>query len=249
MGDMDREDTKSLDSSDGMVLPEERSENHSSTSDMVHLEREEAELLEEEDLGVEEDEGTLEEDEEEMQSSMLSVLGGERELAELREEMRTARALSENHGLRGPETVEFLMSMEDPLIQHKGAAVSHVTYVTPPMAMPVVKLEPPSATSTPVPSIPTPSEVAEQLSSMQELHPPPVLPQPQEESQTEGQSESSVTLPEAKEPIAAEVQEQTQPEAPRSRPPSDLPVYMCGGAVLVAIVGVAAYGAVAYCRK
>ncbi|XP_046878974.1 bcl-2-like protein 13 [Hypomesus transpacificus] len=246
MGDMDREDTKSLDSSDGMILPEERSENHSSVSDMVHLEREEAELLEEEDLGVEdEEEGTLEEDEEEMQSSMLSMLGGERELAELRGEISSTHPRAQaDQGLRGPETVELLMSMEDPF-QH----LAHVTHVTPPMAMPVVKLEPPSATSTPVPSIPTAAEVAEQLYSMQELHPPPVLPQPQLESQTDSHCESTGTLPDAAEPTITEVQEKTQPEASLTPSHTEMPVLLCGCAALVAIVGVAAYGAMVYCRK
>ncbi|KAG5845865.1 hypothetical protein ANANG_G00143710 [Anguilla anguilla] len=63
---MDPEDAKSLDSSDGAALAEERSENNSSNSDIVHVEREEAEL----------------------QESVLSVLGSESELAELRAELR-----------------------------------------------------------------------------------------------------------------------------------------------------------------
>ncbi|XP_078480411.1 bcl-2-like protein 13, partial [Lampetra planeri] len=73
---MDPEDVKSLDSNEGVALAEERSENNSSNSDIVHVEREEAELLEEggEAAAIEE--------------SMMSVLGTESELAELREEFR-----------------------------------------------------------------------------------------------------------------------------------------------------------------
>ncbi|CAF98867.1 unnamed protein product, partial [Tetraodon nigroviridis] len=44
---MDPEDLKSLDSNEGAALAEERSENNSSNSDIVHVEREDAELLEE----------------------------------------------------------------------------------------------------------------------------------------------------------------------------------------------------------
>lgn len=73
---MDPEDAKSLDSNEGVVaLAEERSENNSSNSDIVHVEREEAELL-------------AEGDGEELQESMMSVLGTESELAALRAEMK-----------------------------------------------------------------------------------------------------------------------------------------------------------------
>uniref|UniRef100_A0A1A7XKW5 BCL2-like 13 (Apoptosis facilitator) n=1 Tax=Iconisemion striatum TaxID=60296 RepID=A0A1A7XKW5_9TELE len=74
VGAMDPEDVKSLDSNEGVALAEERSENNSSNSDIVHVEREEAELLEEGgEVGVTEE-------------SMISVLGTESELAELRAE-------------------------------------------------------------------------------------------------------------------------------------------------------------------
>ncbi|KAM6936895.1 bcl-2-like protein 13 [Xenentodon cancila] len=74
VGAMDPEDVKSLDSNEGVALAEERSENNSSNSDIVHVEREEAELLEE--VG---EAGAIEE-------SMMSVLGTESDLADLRAE-------------------------------------------------------------------------------------------------------------------------------------------------------------------
>lgn len=74
VGAMDPEDVKSLDSNEGVALAEERSENNSSNSDIVHVEREDTELLEEGG-----DAGATEE-------SMISVLGTESELAELRAE-------------------------------------------------------------------------------------------------------------------------------------------------------------------
>lgn len=78
VGIMDPEtDVKSLDSMEGVALAEERSENNSSNSDIVHVEREE--LLEA---------GAADEEEPGLQESMMSVLGTESELAELRAEFR-----------------------------------------------------------------------------------------------------------------------------------------------------------------
>lgn len=73
---MELEDAKSVDSGEGVASAEERSENNSSNSDIVHVEREEAELLEEGEAV------------EELQESVLSVLGTESELEALREEFR-----------------------------------------------------------------------------------------------------------------------------------------------------------------
>uniref|UniRef100_A0A8C7RUX8 Bcl-2-like protein 13 n=1 Tax=Oncorhynchus mykiss TaxID=8022 RepID=A0A8C7RUX8_ONCMY len=175
VGDMmDPEDTKSLDSSYGVVhLAEERSENHSSISDMVHLEREEKILAEEEE------DGSLGE-EEELQACVMSVLGGGGDMSEFREEEL--------------DTQELLPSSEL-FVQEEPVEVSHATTAS--MPMPVWKLEPPSASSTPVPSIPT----------------------------------------------------LTEAELATSLHATELPVLLCGGAAMVAIVGVLAYGAVAYCRK
>ncbi|XP_061570292.1 bcl-2-like protein 13 [Cololabis saira] len=231
MGDADPEDTKSLDSSDGAAPAGE--ENHSSNSDMVHLEREEAEMLEEAEEKRKRKEEE-EEDDEELQASVLSVLGGEKELVELKEE---------DQDLQAPQTEELLVSAEEPHVERKPAEFRQVV---PPMALPplpIVKLDPPSTTSTPVPST-MPSE-AEELYSTQGLHPPSVLAPmpagPPEESLQEPKVEEEHSVKEAP-PLKAE------PSAPKTKPMSPTEL-LFGGAALVAVVGVVAYGAVVYCKK
>ncbi|XP_044042639.1 bcl-2-like protein 13 [Siniperca chuatsi] len=247
MGDVDPEDTKSLDSSDGAVLAGE--ENHSSNFDMVHLEREEVEMLEEAEKEAAEERARRteeeEEEDEELQTSVLSVLGGERELGELRKEERD---------LHTPETEELLVSAEEPCMEKEPAEFMQVV---PPMALPplpIVRFDPPSTTSTPVPSTTTPE--AEELYSTQGLHPPsilaPMAAEPPIESLKqlkfsqiplsdveEHSVEASQTAPEKPEPSAL-------PKTTKPLSPTEL---LCGGAALVAVVGVVAYGAVAYCRK
>lgn len=244
MGDVDPEDTKSLDSSDGAALTGE--ENHSSNSDMVHLEREEVEMLEE----AEKEERARrteeeEEEEDELQTSVMSVLGGERELVELREEEQDIQA---------PETEELLVSSEEPHVEKEPAEFMQVV---PPMALPplpIVKLHPPSATSTPVPS--TTTAEAEELFSTQGLHPPsilaPMAAEPPAES-LEQQDFSQIPLSdveehsaEASDTAAEKPEPATPPKTPKPLSSTEL---LCGGAALVAVVGVVAYGAVAYCRK
>ncbi|XP_030006927.1 bcl-2-like protein 13 [Sphaeramia orbicularis] len=256
MGDADPEDTKSLDSSEGAVLAGE--ENHSSNSDMVHLEREEAEMLEEAERAAaesrEEERRRIEEEEEEdeeMQTSVLSVLGGEKELVELREE---------EQDLQAPETEGLLVSAEEPHMEKEPAEFMQVV---PPMALPplpIVKLDPPSSTSTPVPT--TGSFEAEELLSAQGLHPPsilaPMAAEPPVQSQTLDHLKfSQISLSDAEEhsvktsQVTAETPE-PQFSSPKTGKPSsstELPMLLCGGAALVAVIGVVAYGAVAYCRK
>ncbi|XP_042367690.1 proline-, glutamic acid- and leucine-rich protein 1-like [Plectropomus leopardus] len=245
MGDVDPEDTKSLDSNDEVVLGGE--ENHSSNSDMVHLEREQAEMLEE----AEKEEGERraeeeEDDDEELQTSVLSVLGSERELVELREEVQD---------LRAPETEELLVSVEEPRTEKKPAEFMQVV---PPMALPplpIVRLDPPSATSTPVPS--TTATEAEELYSTQGLHPPSILARITAEppSQSVEQQFSQIPLSDVEEhsvkasQAEPEKPEPPQPTAPKTPKPLSSTELLCGGAALVAVVGVVAYGAVAYCRK
>ncbi|XP_029968941.1 histone-lysine N-methyltransferase SETD1A-like [Salarias fasciatus] len=241
MGDVDPEDAKSLDSSDGAALAAE--ENHSSNSDMVHLEREEAEMLEEaESRGRT---GEEEEEEDEMQTSVLSVLGGERELVALREE---------EQDLHAPETEELLVSAEEPRREREPVEFRHVV---PPMALPplpIVKLHPPSTTSTPVPS--TTTSEAEEPYPSQGLLPPAILsamaaeppaasPEqlrfsqvPLSDEHSEKESQAAAEKPEPPPP----------PPAPETKPLTSTEL-LCGGAALVAVVGVVAYGAVVYCRK
>ncbi|XP_054480357.1 bcl-2-like protein 13 [Anoplopoma fimbria] len=241
MGDVDPEDTKSLDSNDEVVLGGE--ENHSSNSDMVHLEREEAEMLEEAEKARRTEEE--EEDDEELQTSVLSVLGGERELAELSEE---------EQDLHAPETEELLVSSEEPRLEKRPAEFMQVV---PPMALPplpIVRLDPPSTTSTPVPS--TTTSEAEELYPTQGLHPPSILAQVEAEPPSERQLKfSQIPLSDVEEhsvqssQASSEKPESPQPNAPETPKPLSSTKLLCGSAALVAVLGVVAYGAVAYCRK
>ncbi|XP_061570864.1 bcl-2-like protein 13 [Cololabis saira] len=238
MGDADPEDTKSLDSSDGAAPAGE--ENHSSNSDMVHLEREEAEMLEEAEEKRKRKEEE-EEDDEELQASVLSVLGGEKELVELKEE---------DQDLQAPQTEELLVSAEEPHVERKPAEFRQVV---PPMALPplpIVKLDPPSTTSTPVPST-MPSE-AEELYSTQGLHPPSVLAPmpagPPEESLQEPKSSQFPRSDEEEHSVKEAPPLKAEPSAPKTKPMSPTEL-LFGGAALVAVVGVVAYGAVVYCKK
>lgn len=105
VGGMDPEDVKSLDSTEGGALAEERSENNSSNSDIVHVEREEAELLEEGgDVG-----GAIDE-------SMMSVLGTESELAELRAEFREQTPPSPESADTDLTEPAPLLSLEEPVV-------------------------------------------------------------------------------------------------------------------------------------
>lgn len=233
MGDMDPEDTKSLDSSDGAALTGE--ENHSSNSDMVHLEREEAEMFEEADKEEEK-----EEEDEELQTSMLSVLGGERELVE------------EVQDLCAPETEEPQVSAEEPHLERRPAEFMQVV---PPMALPplpIVKLDPPSTTSTPVQS--TATTEAEEHYSTQGLHPPSILVPLSAEAPMENIKEqkfSQIPLSDVEEHLveASEAAPEKATALSKTAQPLSSTELLCGGAALVAIVGVVAYGAVAYCRK
>lgn len=241
MGDVDPEDTKSLDSSDGAALAGE--ENHSSNSDMVHLEREEVEMLEEAEKEAAEEEKVgrtevEEEEDEELQTSVSSVLGGERELVELKED---------EEDLQAPETEELLVSAEEPHVERGPVEFRQVVprMTLPPL--PIVKLDPPSTTSTPVP-LNTTSEV-EELYSTQGLHPPsilaPVVAEPLEQL-----TFSQIPLSDAEEHSHKGSQAASpQPTAPKTSKSLSSTELLCGGAALVAVVGVVAYGAVAYCRK
>ncbi|XP_068611445.1 bcl-2-like protein 13 [Brachionichthys hirsutus] len=219
MGDMDPEDAKSLDSGDGVPLTGE--ENHSSNSDMVHLEREEAEMLEEAEK----------EEEEQLQTSVLGVLGWEREVGGFGE-------TNKEEDLCAPKTQELLVSAEEHPRQRE------FMQVVPPMALPplpLVRLDPPSTTSTPST---TACEAEEIYPALRLLPPSTLAPEPVIESPEQLQL-SQISLSEATQ-TAPEKPEQTA--APKTGPlgPTEL---LCGGAVLVAVVGVVAYGAVAYCRK
>ncbi|XP_056878332.1 histone H3.v1 [Takifugu flavidus] len=232
MGDMDPEDTKSLDSGDSTAMTAE--ENHSSNSDMVHLEREEAELLEEAEKEEKErraeEEEEEEEEDEELQTSVLSILGGERETFE------------EEQELQAPVPEELLESVEESCLEKKPAEFTQAAMLTTLPPLPIVKLDPPSTTSTPVQSITTAE--AKELYCAEGLRPPSILVSAEPLEENDGQQFQQIPL--SGEP-PAEKKTSTPPKT--SKPTLSSTELMCGGAALVAVVGVVAYGAVAYCRK
>lgn len=272
VGVMDPEDVKSLDSNEGVALAEERSENNSSNSDIVHVEREEAELLEE---GGEV--GAIEE-------SMMSVLGTESELAELREEFRdqtppvpvsaeagsTASLLS----LEEPVVIETptvlsaepsLISSEPELLPPGLEADAHPPSEPEPPAplfVPAVEPEPepePAATPAPVPAEVVPPSLAKEAPAAPaepeatsepapepEQEPEPVAVPPQPEPETVAEPEAPLFAPPAPEaPVEAPAEEPLV----QQEPASELPVLLYGGAALVVLAAVMAYGAISYRRK
>ncbi|KAI4875805.1 hypothetical protein NFI96_017148 [Prochilodus magdalenae] len=253
VGMMDPEDAKSLDSTEGMASAEERSENNSSNSDIVHVEREEAELLEE---------GREPTEEGELQESVLSVLGSESELAALRAELREEALPLAKELLEPPE--ESIVILEAPASLAAPAPVVALEPESPaPTALPVAAVPPvPDPEPEPQPAQPEPvlAPVEPQLPSPVKEPPPAPIAEP------EPQPERVQAPPEQEPPaqelhVVQEVQAASSPaqESPVLPPaatpvqtepsPSELPVLLYGGAALVAIAALAAYGAMAYRKK
>ncbi|XP_042563007.1 bcl-2-like protein 13 isoform X1 [Clupea harengus] len=274
VGTLDPEDAKSLEANEALLLAEERSENHSSTSDIVHLEREEAELLEEAERQAEARslrDVEVAEEVEELQSSMMSVLGTERELAELRVEQ-----CLDVSGLKAPNTMELLMSVEEPELQDEPEEVLWpLLSSTPPPAIP----EPPVLAPLPVPAPPV--LVDPEFQPLIEV--PPSLPRLEEQPPRKAHKESQEEVKESRKELpipsfslAPPVEVQKDPlaepalaplaveesfdakEVPVTQepeptvPPSsgfELSTLFYGSAALVAVMGMVAYGALALSRK
>ncbi|KAL4659453.1 bcl-2-like protein 13 [Arapaima gigas] len=192
VGITDPEDAKSLDSNEGGTLADERSENNSSNSDIVHVEREEAELL---DTGVQP--GGLEA---ELQESVLSVLGSESELAQLR-----------------AETLLETPLLPEPLVSDPESPAPLILDPTVPVQMLLAPL------------------AEKQVMAESQL----------EDLPAEDPQRKSVQAP----PPAAPPESDVIQNEPKSPPPSEFSVLLCGGAALMAIAAVVAYGAIAYRRK
>ncbi|XP_077424156.1 bcl-2-like protein 13 [Vanacampus margaritifer] len=256
---MDPEDIKSLDSNEGAALAEERSENNSSNSDIVHVEREEAELLEEggESAAIEE--------------SMMSVLGTESELAQLREEIQSQIPVA-------PATLDepaSLISLEEPVVIETPLSSStepSFLSLEPVLPLPVPEtaaapppLEPqpaaplllpeaepePERAAFPVPAEaapPSPAKraLAEELEAPSEaqFEPVPVPPQHEPESLSEPD------VPPAATPVPeTPAQAVTQEPLVEADPASELQVLLYGGAALVLLTAVMAYGVISFRRK
>ncbi|XP_021430460.2 bcl-2-like protein 13 [Oncorhynchus mykiss] len=238
------EDVKSLDSNEG-TLAEERSENNSSNSDIVHVEREDAE---EGEAGAE------------LQESMLSVLGTESELAELRAEFR------DDTPLPVPAApVPVVVYLEEPVIIETPAPLSAVLselHSSVPVSEPEPSAPDPMIEPEPAPVVeaapPSPAKAPSTPPSAKPVLEPEPVPEPvaappePEESQPEPQSETvletaAAPLLEALPAPVAPAEEppvQTEPE-----PKSEIPVLLYGGAALVALAAVVTWGVMTHRKK
>lgn len=211
---MDPEDVKSLDSAEGAATAEEQSENNSSNSDIVHVEREDAELLEEAGETAEEAE---------LQSSILSVLGTESELAAVREEP----VASVEHPKASHDPPPASVDVEEILAHHAATPVTS-------FVVPEPELQ----------SQPLPAPVEPQSTSLIEDPLSAVVPPPEP---VQASQEQAVL------PGAPDLSVSTEPPAQKRSVPrpesSDLPVLLYGGAALVAIAAVLTCGVLAYRKK
>lgn len=265
---MDREDVKSLDSNEGAALAEERSENNSSNSDIVHVEREDAELLEEGgDVGA-------------IDESMMSVLGTESELAELREEFREQTPPVPVSAEADSTDPASLLSLEDPVVIEIPTSLSaepSLISLEPdrppsepqpaaPLSVPAVEPEPEpepaAATAAPVPAEVAPQSLAKETPAAPAEHdatsepapepeqePVAVPPQPEEPEEPETVAEvlqAALVVPEA---VVAPVEPPAEEPPMQPEPESDLSAMLYGGATLVVLAAVMAYGVMSYRRK
>lgn len=269
VGGMDPEDVKSLDSNEGMAMAEERSENNSSNSDIVHVEREEAELLEE---GGEV--GAIDE-------SMMSVLGTESELAELREEFRDQTPPVPVSAEADPTAPASLLSLEEPVVIETPAVLSAKPSLAsselellppapeaaatppsepePPVPLSVPAVEPesePEPAAAPVPAEVAPPSLAKEAPAELEAtsepapepeqEPEPVAVPPQPEPETVAEPEALQAAPPVLEAPAEAPAEET-PVQPESA--SELQALLYGGAALVVLAAVIVYSVISYRRK
>ena len=224
VGAMDPEDVKSLDSNEGVALAEERSENNSSNSDIVHVEREEAELLEEGgEVGLIED-------------SMMSVLGTESDLAALRAEFGDQTTIVPVSARADSTPPASLISLEEPVVIETPASLSAepsfissepelLPPVPEPAAPPPVESEP--AAPSPVPAVkqePEPEPAAATSRVPAEVATPslakeiPTAPAEPEATSEPVSASEPVTVPHQSEPEAA-----AEPDTTVSAPPAEEP--------------------------
>lgn len=192
----------SLETSEMVLVQEEHSENHSSTSDIVHLE---AELHQR----AESDE------EEELQSSMLSMIGSE---------LEEIGAFPVESDLKPPHTVELLMCVEEPVVEEIDAEVASEPVFTHTLLL----SEPLDFT---LASVPIPEIISQVLDHL----PPSTVTVSEEPHASESESINAPS-------VSASSSEEVVPKAdPLSAAPFELPMLLVGGAALVAVVGILTY--------
>ncbi|XP_016120758.1 bcl-2-like protein 13 [Sinocyclocheilus grahami] len=191
----------SLETSEMVLVQEDHSENHSSTSDIIHLE---AELHQ-----------RAESDEEELQSSVLIMIGSQ---------LEEIGALPAESDLKPPQTVELLMCVEEPVVEEVDAEVASEPVFT---HTPLLS-EPLDFT---LASVPIPEIISQVLDHL----PPSTVTLSEEPHASES---ASINAPS----VSASSSEEVVPKAdPLSATPFGLPVLLVGGAALVAVVGILTY--------
>ncbi|XP_076848330.1 bcl-2-like protein 13 isoform X2 [Brachyhypopomus gauderio] len=225
VGAMEPEDTKSLDSAEAVALAEEQSENNSSNSDIVHVEREEVEILEE---------GTEPTQERELQESLLSMLGTESDLGVDPAEDTPPPA---ERVAAVPESMALEELVTEPFSSLGATA-------------PPVDVERESRPAPAPPAAPDPEPESDRSSPVEE--PPRAEPEPAVPPSTQEPKSQAVQLT----PILAQQPTITPPAAAPEQTESgvkpqasELPVLLYGGAALVAIAALLAYGVLTYRKK
>ncbi|XP_043979836.1 bcl-2-like protein 13 isoform X1 [Gambusia affinis] len=219
VGPMDPEDVKDLHGGEGVALVEERSENNSSNSDIVHVEREEAELMEEcEEAG----------DGDGIEESMMSLLMTESDLAAL-------------HGEYGDPVLHAqpspsLVLPEEPVVMETPKSLVPEPEAPPPV--PAVEPDP-----DPEPKATTQAEEVPPEPAEPETPPEPAsIPKQNTEPDLEPEPESDFSVTPEPEDLAEEAPVLEVPiEAlakPEPEPEEESPILLYGGAVLVLVAAV-----------
>nr|XP_055045885.1 bcl-2-like protein 13 [Misgurnus anguillicaudatus] len=222
-------EVRSLEASEIVLVSDDQSENHSSNSDIVHLEA---------DLH-----GRMESDEEEetdLQSSMLSMLGSDKELAEMAAEFGASLDVRPpaEPDLKPPESGELLMCVEDPFVEDiESEDDSHTPLVSESLDF--------TLASVPISEII--SQVLEHLPSPQELHQTPLSTHTASGEAHIFKSEpiNAPSMSQDRTASSSELVPHVEMEPATSgtpvSSPFEFPVLLVGGAALVAIMGVLTY--------
>lgn len=196
---------RSLETSEMVLVQEDHSENHSSTSDIIHLEAELHERAESDD-------------EEDLQSSALSMIGSDRELAEI--------GSAAESDLKPPQTGELLMCVEEPVVEENETEVDSQPFFT---HNPLLS-EPLDFT---LASVPIPEIISQVLDPL----PHTAITQSEESHTSESSNEPSVS----QDHTTSSSEEVVSKAGTPPTSPFELPVLLVGVAALVAAVGALTY--------
>ncbi|XP_077090949.1 uncharacterized protein LOC143742145 [Siphateles boraxobius] len=191
---------RSLETSEMVLVQEDHSENNSSTSDIIHLEAELHERAESDD-------------EEDLQSSVLSMICSDRELAEI--------GSAAESDLKPPQTGELLMCVEETETE----VDSEPFFTRTPLLSEPLDF---TLASVPIPEI---------ISQVIDHLPHSAVTQSEESHISESSNEPSVS----QDHTTSSLEEAVTKAGPLPTSPFELPVLLVGVAALVAVVGVLTY--------